>query len=56
VLPPLNELGTVDAEFGDRLPPESLRKCTQQYLHHHVLDHHAALGDYSAGMIVQTKT
>jgi len=42
----------VETELGNRLPPESFGKRTQQHLCPLVLDHHAALGDYSADVIV----
>jgi hypothetical protein len=42
----------VETELRDRLPPELLGKCTQQHLCPLVLDHHGALGDYSADVIV----
>jgi len=42
----------VETELGNRLPPESFGKRTQQHLCPLVLDHHAALSDYSADVIV----
>jgi len=42
----------VETELGNRLPPESFGKRTQQHLCPLVLDHHAVLGEYSADVIV----
>jgi len=42
----------VETKLRDRLPPESLGKRMQQHLCPLVLDHHAALGDYSADVMV----
>jgi hypothetical protein len=42
----------VVTEVGDRLPPELFEKRMQQHFRPLVLDHHSALGDYSAVVIV----
>jgi len=45
----------VETKRRDRLPAESLGKRTQQHLCPLILDHHAALGDYSTDMVVRAK-
>ena len=45
----------VETKLSDRLPPESFGKRTQQHLHPLILNHHAALGDYSTDVVVHAK-
>jgi len=45
----------VETKFRDRFPPESLGKRTQQHLCPLILDHHAALSDYSTDVVVCAK-
>jgi hypothetical protein len=45
----------VETKLSDRFPPKSLGKRTQQHLCPLILDHHAALGDYSTDVVVRAK-
>ena len=42
----------VEMKLSDRLPPESHGKRTQQHLRPVILDHRAALGDFSTDVVV----
>jgi len=45
----------VETKLSYRLPPELLGKRTQQHLRPLILNHHAALGDYSTDVVVRAK-